>query len=259
MSFSLRRSILAMLFIAGAAYGCDTSEVDNHNGTHDTGVPAGMDATSSNPDTGTSGGMDATSSNSDAGTPMDATGGMDATGPSDTGTPMDSGVAADSGVSQDAGPNCTPPSNACRACVAANCEADYCECADDADCTALVTCMEACAANDQACMQACWTSHPNSISNSFILGDCAATSCPNDCAIGTPLGACDECVMGMCSSQVNTCFAEADCANLILCTSACPAGDTMCQGTCLTTYPNGTINALSLQTCQNQSCSNVCP
>jgi hypothetical protein len=74
----------------------------------------------------------------------------------------------------------------CDKCVASMCTIACNECEGDAECLALVTCIQACPANDAPCAASCASEHPDGAQGAAALTDpvsgCVATTCAAECS-----------------------------------------------------------------------------
>ncbi len=112
---------------------------------------------------------------------------------SDAGTTQDSGhVADDSGVFDppDTGPLCSlslPTGlQACDDCLGTSCCNEDNGCGQNQDCTAFLTCLDACfpldgGAPDQTCADACSTDYPQGMQEFDQLSTCMQSFCNNEC------------------------------------------------------------------------------
>lgn len=149
---------------------------------------------------------------------------------------------------------CETPASACEQCVADACEQDFCECADDADCIGLVRCLDQCASPEDDCSLACYAQYSEGVPSGVLIGDCAARNCANDCTLGWELDECIECTATTCGEQMTSCFADTDCAALVICTIGCDPSDAACTAACLQDNPAGAALGLEIQVCQ-QNCA----
>lgn len=133
----------------------------------------------------------------------------------------------------------------------------YCPCYADQDCAAIVACFNQCGANNPPCQQNCMSAHPDHISEAFILGDCAAGSCAQECPGVITLDPCSMCLFTSCPAQMNTCLSDPECAALAECALMC-AGNQICIFGCGQQHPNGQAKALGALQCMNSSCSAEC-
>jgi hypothetical protein len=174
-----------------------------------------------------------------------------------------SGTATGSGAGgaggQGGGAACIDFGEPCSACELAACSDRYCACYDNLDCGLYASCAVECAQNDTACLQACNSAYPNGISDAVLLNDCAATSCPSECADFAlyELNACQTCLYDSCAPAMNGCLSVPDCAGLLFCLDGC-AGDGMCENGCYATYPGGVEAAVPVGSCSMQSCAAEC-
>lgn len=76
----------------------------------------------------------------------------------------------------------TPVDNrpACDQCTRANCCTQVLACDDNADCAAIVKCLDDCA-GDVVCMLVCQASHSSGASSLQQVASCASTKCSNEC------------------------------------------------------------------------------
>ena len=78
---------------------------------------------------------------------------------------------------------------------------------------------------------------------------------------------CDTCLATQCCSATTSCFGGSggdgggsECAQLELCTLACPTEDAgSCRSACIGNYLGGLAGAASLSTCVATSCATSCP
>ncbi|MCA9624231.1 MAG: hypothetical protein KC731_34640, partial [Myxococcales bacterium] len=144
-------------------------------------------------------------------------------------------------------------------CELAACEARYCECYGNVDCGLYASCALECMPNDADCLQACNTAHPDGITDAVLLNDCAAKSCPTECAAFPlyDLTPCQICLYESCEPAMNACLAIPDCAALLFCLADC-MGDGTCETGCYGTYPGGFDAVVPVGTCSMQSCTAEC-
>ena len=144
-------------------------------------------------------------------------------------------------------PPCPGLGDACTDCLAWQCSDAYCGCYENASCGTIVQCFSQCPPNDAGCTQDCMSGSPNGIADSFIIGNCSATTCTAECGgAGLALSPCELCLFSKCESQVNTCFATEECFNIIECAAACPPGDSACQQNCALQHPFFDNNVMQL-------------
>jgi hypothetical protein len=156
------------------------------------------------------------------------------------------------------GPTCPGLGDDCTNCTAAQCQDTYCACFNNPACVAIVQCIQGCAGDD-ACVQDCLTQNSDGASDAILLGDCTAESCDVECpGAGPDLPPCYECTFEQCSTEMNTCFANPECAAIILCAQACPAGDQTCVQDCVVQHPGGVTDAQAVLTCSNTNCQAQC-
>merc|ERR1712154_154666 len=75
--------------------------------------------------------------------------------------------------------------------------------------------------------------------------DCTTAACPDQC----------ECGLDKCADVINTCLADATCAQGQACALACPCSDTACSLKCAAANPSA--KALPVATCLNKNCASV--
>ncbi|MCA9622225.1 MAG: hypothetical protein KC731_24545 [Myxococcales bacterium] len=211
------------------------------------GTASGIWACGSDVESNTGGG----GSSSDGG--MDATGGMGGMGTGATGG-MGSGGEGTGGM-----PNlCPGPFNT-------TCEAGCCiveqQCGVAGACATagqllsidLVGCGDATA----VCAGQCFVDNPD-CGDILALASGTFTSpvgaCLSNCLQGSP---CQTCVTGMCSAQVQTCVADTDCGNYLVCVQGCQGQNQTCFDNCAAMYPMNTAVA-DMQTCLDGSCAMDC-
>lgn len=154
---------------------------------------------------------------------------------------------------------CVDFGDPCTACEIEACEASFCACYGNTDCSLYAACTFACPDGDLACFQACNTQYPNAISDAVLLNDCAADACPGECADYPliELTGCQRCTYESCESAMNTCLANPACTELLFCVDECGA-DTGCQNACYATYPAGLADATPVGMCAQSQCATAC-
>jgi hypothetical protein len=137
------------------------------------------------------------------------------------------------------------------------CSSQVTACENDSDCSALLTCLNACASGDQTCVNTCASQHTEGTTVYSKIGSCmCTTACKTECASdpscqGAACGfsfsdqTCSTCMDGSC------CSAEQACANDTTCTS-CVTSQTP-PASCDT---NSLANAL-IQ-CYTHQCGTAC-
>lgn len=157
------------------------------------------------------------------------------------------------------GPVCMGLGDACSDCTFGACPTEYCACYADTSCATLVSCFNACGPGDMACQQTCMNANPDYISQAFLLGDCAATTCMTECPGVVDLDACPTCLFTSCSQSMNACFANAECQAIALCViNTCTPITQACALGCAAQHPNGQILAFTALQCLNANCSAQC-
>ena len=151
---------------------------------------------------------------------------------------------------------CPALGDTCTGCESASCSKTYCDCYNDAECVLMATCIAKCAPGDEACDQLCWTAHPSAISMGALLIDCAGTTCSKGCPGYQPIGACLVCLYTSCAPEMNTCFSNPDCTQLLVCINACTTP--MCETSCCQQYPKGSADAGPVANCLQSHCVSAC-
>ena len=154
------------------------------------------------------------------------------------------------------GSACADLGDVCTSCELAACADRYCACYENTACGLLASCVLACPLSDTSCLQACYTQHPDGISDGALLVHCAASDCPQACPGYQPLEPCTLCLYEECPATMNTCVANAECTQLLLCIDAC--ADETCQNQCYADYPAGLRDAAALGTCSQRHCIDAC-
>ncbi len=77
-------------------------------------------------------------------------------------------------------PNATNALTPCQQCLYGSCDIQMNACIANPECTALVSCYQACGAN-MACQQQCATQHPQGLADAGAVSNCAQASCSNTC------------------------------------------------------------------------------
>ncbi|MCC6559673.1 MAG: hypothetical protein IT372_42695, partial [Polyangiaceae bacterium] len=125
----------------------------------------------------------------------------------------------------------------------------------------LVNCLMACPQGDQACQQTCLESHPQGLTDSLLASDCTAANCDAECpGAGQDLPPCQECLFTMCETEINDCFANPACFELIQCAQTCMSDPDpqQCQQNCALQNPGGIALAQPVLTCANDQCGPQC-
>ncbi len=156
----------------------------------------------------------------------------------------------------------TPPAVDCTLCRTAAstsfgpCTAENAACAPGTACDRFLTCANACAMNDQACVQACATAEPQGQADLATVVQCTCDDCPTEC---TGVAACTApaCGLEFSDTTCNTCN-EAQCCNE---TTAC-ADDADCRNCATSMMPPATCatNALyqAFRVCGIDNCGTQC-
>ena len=158
----------------------------------------------------------------------------------------------------------------CDTCIDASCCAENAACVSDADCTALISCGDAC--RDDACVSACMSAHPGGAAKLNALTSCMQSGCasacggggggggggsgPSACGFGSGDATCDSCLDTNCCADANACTNDADCTALMDCAERC--ADDACEAACEAAHPSGTAKLNSLSACANNTCGSAC-
>ena len=155
----------------------------------------------------------------------------------------------------------------CDTCLDASCCTQNTACVSDADCTALITCGDAC--RDDACFSACMSAHPTGAALLDTLSTCVGTSCStacgggsssppptSTCGFGSGDATCDTCLDTNCCGAANACLGDAACTDLIDCAGAC--ADAACESACMAAHPTGMAKITALSTCADTACGTTC-
>jgi hypothetical protein len=153
---------------------------------------------------------------------------------------------------------CAPLPQPCAECAFDACNAQYCECFDNADCQGQALCISLCDPEDTDCLLECWADYPDGTTTLLLLGDCAAQPCEDECAGAIELSDCQLCMMNDCSAEVNACYAIGDCFTALSCAQACPQDENYieCIDDCLVATPTQEGN--DLFECAAASCDTEC-
>ncbi|MFO0550657.1 MAG: hypothetical protein U0271_19845 [Polyangiaceae bacterium] len=152
-----------------------------------------------------------------------------------------------------------PASSTCAACISVSCPTVWCGCYNNPECGALFVCTSQCQPDDTACHQACYSAHPDGISDAVLAADCAADPCSADCPqAGDPLPPCQECLYSGCADEMNACVAEAECSALYQCLTACAPGQLSCQQACYDNHAAGVQPLEAVLNCSMSACPDVC-
>ncbi len=153
---------------------------------------------------------------------------------------------------------CPGLGDTCSNCTADKCMATYCTCYANPSCGGLVQCNSTCAPGDTGCAQNCLNSNKTGISEAFLLGDCAATQCVNECPGTSPLAECQRCLFSSCASQMNECLGNTDCSELIQCIQQCAPGNDSCVTNCGFQHFDSIDKAQKIQDCSKAQCAGKC-
>jgi MYXO-CTERM domain-containing protein len=131
-------------------------------------------------------------------------------------------------------------------------------CLNDANCNGLVTCLNDCAQNDQACVDACASQWQAGISKYNAINSCVCTTgCPSECG-GDPAcqGANAKCGLSTSVAACESCLESSCCAEAQAC-----ADDGVCP-TCFSNSPDPSCNqnapADAFYTCLSNACAQPC-
>lgn len=152
---------------------------------------------------------------------------------------------------------CAPLGDMCTQCAfdSAICNASYCGCLSDPDCSAYAQCVNGCAPSDETCNDACELTYGAGYSAFYQMAACMGSECTADCGFG-PLPDCFTCLAGSCAVQLDACQLDAECNQFLDCSGAC-MGNQACQAQCYAAMTD-TTEADALFTCLGTSCGTAC-
>ncbi len=152
----------------------------------------------------------------------------------------------------------------CDTCLDTSCCSQNQACVNDADCSALIACGNAC--TDDTCFANCFSAHPSGAKILDTLMTCVETSCvsacggppPSSSACGFETGdpSCTACLDAGCCGDANACLNEPDCIALLDCASVC--NDNACIASCEAKHPTGASKMNALSSCANTKCGSTC-
>lgn len=130
---------------------------------------------------------------------------------------------------------CAPSAqtNPCYKCEAEHCCNTSAACKGNAECTALLKCMQACpSAGYEACRDKCIEDHPKGLSDLARKLTCVTIYCNTKalCNAVDP-SSCEVCQETSCRASFVACQADADCYKLWNCATPCGA-DAACINAC---------------------------
>jgi hypothetical protein len=154
-------------------------------------------------------------------------------------------------------------SDACAACMDANCCDLATACGQDPTCDPAYDCNTSCG-DDGTCRARCNTFFTRS--DSFVeVSACRETQCRAQCGLscgGLSYAApgCDQCVKekATCCQTVAKCVGNADCVKLDLCRTNCIAGSMSCPTDCERMYSGGIDDLAPTLDCISNQCVEVC-
>jgi len=220
---------IGMTAVLVALSGCDSDEVDFPGGTTTTSTGQGGE-----------GGSGTTTTTTTTTTTGEGGAGQGGNGQGGEGGTM----------------TCPGLGDECTNCLSAECQQTYCACFNNSECVQLAQCLQACDAGDDACQQACLEDHPEGIGDSLLVSDCTAANCNAECpGAGQELTPCVECLLTQCSMQMDACFADPECLELITCVQACALDDEPCQQGCAAANPGGIGEAQVVFECADDQCN----
>ncbi|MEZ4302491.1 MAG: hypothetical protein R3B70_46615 [Polyangiaceae bacterium] len=73
------------------------------------------------------------------------------------------------------------PLTGCQKCLYTDCAPEMNACIADAECLALIACIQQCAPGDMACGQACAQAHPDGLPEAQAVRDCRIDNCTDAC------------------------------------------------------------------------------
>ncbi len=235
----MRRTVLTMASLLLLACGDDGGGTGGSTGDPSTGAATTSETESSG------------STGSSTGTTTDPSG--TSSGPGSTSS-VDS---SSGGSSSDTGEGLCPDlGDPCTQCEATMCPDEYCGCFDNGSCGLLAQCAAGCEIGDAECNQACWTMHPEGISDGALLTHCAATLCMPECGPFVPLTECQVCLYSECQDAMNVCVSNPECTALLECLDACE--NPGCENGCYALHPDGFADSGPVGECAQRACLTAC-
>lgn len=149
----------------------------------------------------------------------------------------------------------------CEACLGTQCESAYRACFNDAACKETFTCSQQCASGDKQCVWDCILARPNTADRFFAASWCGVKpACKQSCSL--PEGIIDDCPVcsaRYCPQQLNTCFGNRECWDLVSCVrNNCKPGDLECAQECIAEFPGGLAEIQGLRECTTEPCTGAC-
>ncbi len=186
-------------------------------------------------------------------------GGISSSGGSTSGTGATAGsggnAASSSGAAPGTGGTSATTPNVCETCIDASCSAPIEACESDAECLALLNCLEPCL--DQTCADQCLATHAAGKSLLDTADACVASTCANECGSGSQAAdPCETCVDAKCAAQLSACTSDPQCSGLWNCYDQCP--DDACAIQCETTFAAGLFKSDAVDMCAEQQCPTEC-
>ncbi len=181
------------------------------------------------------------------------------TGPGSSGTESGSGStggpgSGPTGATTGTGlPVCASLGDGCTDCISTTCNASWCECTANPECTAIIECWYSCATDD--CFASCNQTYPNGVSDAALAIGCPG--CTGSCGTD-PIDPCQECIYSSCEDEMNACFAVPECLLLWDCLSSCPGLDLSCQQGCYDAYGAGVESLQTALECVDGACTPQC-
>lgn len=150
----------------------------------------------------------------------------------------------------------TLTNDACNACLVDACATPYCACAGSSDCVDLVVCTGK--AQSVGDYEQCWANHKDSIALGGRLQTCGSKQCA-ECMLPT-VDKCLACEYDKCATEINDCFGNTKCVELLTCLQPCPTKPNPgeCQTTCSDMFSDGVQPAQKLYACAGMHCATPC-
>jgi hypothetical protein len=149
----------------------------------------------------------------------------------------------------------TPPDPAesqCAMCEDEKCCDTYASCHANAECSAIPTCLKACAASDNTCKETCLTAHPNGVADWGKRTACLDALCVTQCSYNAsgpiPVDPCSQCTFeGVCRDDLARCQIDGPCFSLSQCMlNKCQTFTDACLAACQVGIPKASQDLYSV-------------
>ncbi len=140
----------------------------------------------------------------------------------------------------------------CPKCEEERCCLTRAACKADAECEALVTCVQTCAVGDGACEEQCYIDHESGVAALGPRLTCLIAKCPDASECG-PADPAAVCIAEKCANTNSACLGDLECFLLQHCVGGC-AGDTSCVDSCISTHSSAEKVFLEFTSCALALC-----